>query len=420
MKTEPIVFVGTSDLSGHFRGKSFPAADLAARLARGVGSATTNLFLSAFGTIHYTPFGTQGEVMLVPDETTRVFVPFDGTPAEHFYIGDFKTLTGQPWDFCPRELLRRALKRLHQKTGLRVLATFEQEFTYSGAGSVEIQPYELDAYRRQGVFGEAVLAALRQAGVVPDTFLAEFGPGQFEVTTTPQIGLRAADNAVISREIIQAVAFRLGHRVSFTPVPVPNGTCNGTHIHWSFLDDQDRPVLHEPAAAWELATVGRQFIAGIQHHLPALCAVTAPSPPSYHRLRPNRWAPVMSDVGAVDRGTAQRICPLTALDQAERARQFNVEFRVADATASPYLALAALIHAGLDGILSQRDVITHSPPSLPTTLGQALDLLETCPPAREWFGEDFIAAYLRFKRGELDSTRGWDDAELCRRYGAIY
>jgi len=420
MKTEPIVFVGTSDLSGHFRGKSFPEADLAARLENGVGSATTNLFLSAFGTIHHTPFGTQGEVMLVPDTSTRVFVPFDGTPAEHFYIGDFKTLAGEPWDFCPRELLRRALDRLQRETGLRLLATFEQEFTYSGAGSSEIQPYELDAYRRQGIFGESVLAALRQAGVVPDTFLAEFGPAQFEVTSAPEIGLRAADNAVISREIIQAVAFRLGHRASFTPVPVPNGSCNGTHIHWSFLDDQNRPVLHDPTASWELATVGRQFIAGIQHHLPALCAITAPSPPSYHRLRPNRWAPVRSDVGAIDRGTAQRICPLTARDPQGRARQCNVEFRVADATASPYLALAALVQAGLDGIKAERDIVMTSPQPLPTELGEALGLLEACSAARDWFGDAFLTAYLAFKRGELESTRGWDDAELCRRYGAIY
>ena len=66
MQREQIVFVGTSDLSGHFRGKSFPVADLPARVERGVGLAPSNLFLSAFGPIHTTPFGTAGEVFLVP------------------------------------------------------------------------------------------------------------------------------------------------------------------------------------------------------------------------------------------------------------------------------------------------------------------------------------------------------------------
>src|ERR1700684_178372 len=151
MRREQIVFVGTSDLSGHFRGKSFPAADLPARLQRGVGLAPTNMFLSAFGPIQVTTFGTVGEVLLIPDLSTRVLVPFDDTAEEHFYIADIKTLEGAPWDFCPRQLLRRALDRVEHETGCRLLAGFEQEFVYSGVGGLQ-QPYELDKYRRQGSF----------------------------------------------------------------------------------------------------------------------------------------------------------------------------------------------------------------------------------------------------------------------------
>src|ERR1700679_624713 len=87
MQREQIVFVGTSDLSGHFRGKSFPLADLTSRLARGVGLAPTNMFISAFGPIQVTTFGTVGEVFLVPDPNTRVLVPFEEGPAEYFFIG---------------------------------------------------------------------------------------------------------------------------------------------------------------------------------------------------------------------------------------------------------------------------------------------------------------------------------------------
>jgi glutamine synthetase len=420
MRREPIVFVGTSDLSGHFRGKSFPAADLPARLQRGVGIAPTNIFISAFGPIQMTTFGTQGEVFLVPDSTTRVFVPFEGSTAEHFFLGDIRTLEGGPWDFCPRQVLRRALDRLKSETGYQLLASFEQEFTYSGVAAHPQQPFELDAYRRQGAFGETLLAALRQAGVIPDSFLAEFGPQQFEVTSAPARGLRAADDAVITRELAQAVAFRMGHRVSFAPIPEPSGTGNGTHIHWSFLDEDEQPVLYDAHRPWALSLLGSQFVAGILHHLPALCAVTTPSLSSYYRLRPHRWAPVFADAGLMDRGTALRICPVVGSDQASRARQFNVEFRVADATASPYLALAVMVQAGLDGIRHQRQVEDAGPRALPHSLEQALLLLEACGPAAEWLGADLFSAYLQFKRAEIMGLETLDETEICRRYAEVY
>src|SRR5208282_6040206 len=252
MEREPIAFVGISDLSAHFRGKSFPAAELPSRLQRGVGLAPANIFLSAFGPIQVASFGTHGEVALVPDPTTRVLVPFEGGAGEHFFLGDLRTLEGAPWEFCPRHVLRRALERLERETGLRLLASFEQEFTYSGVAAHPMQPYELDAYRRQGIFGETLIAAMRQAGVVPDSFLSEYGPRQFEVTAAPALGLRAADDAVITRELAQAVAFRLGERVSFAPIHEPNGVGNGTHIHWSFIDGDGRPVLYDEGRPWQL------------------------------------------------------------------------------------------------------------------------------------------------------------------------
>lgn len=420
MQREQIVFVGTSDLSGHFRGKSFPVADLPARLQRGVGLAPTNIFISAFGPIQMTTFGTQGEVFLIPDPTTRVYVAFEASAAEYFFLGDIKTADGTPWHFCPRALLRRALDRLEAETGVQLLAAFEQEFTYSGVAGQIWQPYELGAYRRQGVFGEALLAAMRQVGVIPDSFLSEYGREQYEVTVAPARGVRAADDAVITRQLAHAVAFRLGHRVSFNPIPDPGATGNGTHIHWSFLDEENRPVLYEEKRPWHLSAMGSQFIAGIQHHLPALCAVTAPSVPSYFRLRPNRWAPVCADVAPLDRGAAVRICPLAGSDPVERARQFNIEFRVADATASPYLALAVLVQAGLDGVRRRLQIDTKRPPPLPASLGDALRLLEGSEAAADWLGEEFLSAYLKFKRAEIKGLDDLDESEICRRYAEVY
>lgn len=420
MEREQIVFVGTSDLSGHFRGKSFPAADLPARLQRGVGLAPSNLFLSASGPIQMTPFGTLGEVLLIPDSATRVTVPFAGSATEDFFLGDLRTLEGAHWEFCPRHVLRRALERLQRETGLRLLAAFEQEFTYSGAAGQPAQPYALDAYRRQGVYGEALLAALREARVMPDSFLAEYGPRQFEVTVAPALGLRAADDAVITRELAQAVAFRLGQRVCFAPLAEVDGVTNGTHIHFSLLDAEDRPALYDERQSWQLSALGGHFVAGVQHHLPALCALTAASPPSYYRLRPHGWAPTRADVGLLDRGAALRICPGSARDPAQRARQFNVEFRVADATVSPYLALAGLVQAGLDGIRLRRTLELERPQALPDSLEAALAQLESAQAPAEWLGAELLAAYLAFKRAELAGLVNLDETEICRRYADYY
>ena len=421
MQREQLIFLGTSDLSGHFRGKSFRAADLEGKLQSGIGLSPTNIFMGAFGPIQFTSFGTRGEVFLIPDPTTRVSVEFaDGGADELFIIGDLKTAEGEPWSHCPRQVLRRALDDLERETGLTLLAAFEQEFQYSGVPSYPPRPYELDGLRRQGLFGETLLGALRQAGVVPEAFLAEYGPQQFEVTCAPALGLRAADDAVITRELARAVAHRFGHGVSFAPIPTPDGVGNGTHIHFSFLDRDGRPTLYDERGALNLSKIGSRFVAGIVHHLPALCAMTTPSVASYFRLRPNRWAPVQADAGPMDRGASIRTAPLNAREPERRARQFNVEFRVADATASPYLALAAMVQAGLDGIREQRDINSGAGKPLPTSLSAALTLLEQTHAARAWFGAGLLADYLSFKRAELAALSDLDETEICRRYREAY
>jgi glutamine synthetase len=154
--------------------------------------------------------------------------------------------------------------------------------------------------------------------------------------------------------------------------------------------------------------------------LPALCAVTAPSVPSYYRLRPNRWAPVRADVGALDRGSALRISPVFGSDPQHLARQFNAEFRVADATASPYLVLAVLVQAGLDGIRQRREIETKNPPPLPTSLAAALTLLEISDSAADWLGSDLRSAYVLFKRAEIKGLENLDELEICRRYAEAY
>ncbi len=420
MTPEPLAFIGTSDLAGLMRGKSLPLAALPGRMARGVGITHSNLLMSVFGPIHETPFGTAGDLMLVPDPATRTEIPVSDAPGIALLLGDFRTTEGEPWAFCPRGFLARGLAALEAEFGLRLIATFEQELAYTGVEDRPGSPYTLDALRRQGPFGGALLAAMRAAGIEPDSFLAEYGPQQFEVTAGPRPGLRAADEAVLVRELARATAANLGQRAILAPMLQPDGIGNGTHIHWSLQDAAGQPVTHDPAGLHGLSAVAEHVCAGMLHHLPALCAVTAPSAASYFRLRPGRWAPTLADLGVQDRGSAVRICPVYATASESVAHQFNVEFRVADAAASPYLALGALVQAALDGLRQRRRLADHAAAPLPGSLTAALDLFSASPAMETGFGPAFHNLYLRFKRAELRALDGLDDEAICDRYAAIY
>jgi glutamine synthetase len=422
MIREELVFVATCDISGHVRGKGFPARELPARLAKGIGWTGSNLMMSPFGPIWDTPFGTAGDLMIVPDPSAEVRVDFaDGSAVEHFFLGDIRNTDGSVWECCPRDFLRRAIKQLDEAAGLRLAAAFEQEFLYTGTIERPGDAYALAAFRRQGTFGETFIAALRAAGVIPDTFLAEYGPRQYEVTVMPQPALTAADHAAITREMARAAAYRLGHRVIFSPKPDPELVGNGVHIHMSFNDMAGRPATHAAGEPMELSKPAHHFFAGVLHHMPAICAITAPSPVSYLRLTPNAWAPTSIDLVRQDRGASLRICPTFAAATAEeRARQFHVEFRVTDAAASPYLALGAVIFAGVDGIRRELPLPSGSPQALPRSLPQALDRLAASETVAGWFGPTHFDAYLRFKRVEAEKVAEVPPAELCARYAEVY
>jgi glutamine synthetase len=424
MIREELVFVATCDISGHVRGKGFPARELPARLKKGIGWTGSNLMMSPQGPIWDTPFGTAGDLMIVPDPAAEVRVDFaDGSAVEHFFLGDTCTTDGRPWECCPRDFLRRAIEALEDAAGLRLVAAFEQEFVDGGVAEQPGDAYALGAFRRGAPFGEVFIAALRAAGVVPDTFLAEYGPRQFEVTVKPQPALVAADHAVITREMARAAAFRLGRRVTFSPKPDPEGVGNGVHIHMSLIDAAGRPATHAPDGKLGLSPPAAEFLAGVLHHMPAICAVTAPSPVSYLRLVPNRWAPTVIDLLQQDRGACLRLCPVFAAGSPEETRrQFHFEFRAADAAASPYLALGAVIFAGADGIRRQLRLpqTGGTPPSLPRSLPEALEGLAASDTAAGWFGPTHLDAYLRFKRAEWEQVAALSESELCERYAEIY
>ena len=147
------------------------------------------------------------------------------------------------------------------------------------------------------------------------------------------------------------------------------------------------------------------------HHLPAIAAITAPSPVSYLRLTPNRWAPTVVDIVQQDRGAALRVCPVFAASEPEEiARQFNVEFRVCDGAASPYLALGAVMFAGADGVRRKLALPGRGPAAaLPHSLGEALRVMEASEVVQTGSGRcswrPICATSVRSSRIRISSTQ---------------
>ncbi len=437
MELEELVMLCICDYAGQVRGKGFPASELAERLRTGIGLAPTNLMINAFGEIGDSPWGPRGELLMLPDPTTEVMVDFAGArPPERFLLADLTELDGTPWACCPRGWLARGLEALAREFGLIVKAAFEHEFHYSGAEVRLGDSYLLDAMRLQGGFAQNLLPALRSNGIIPDTFLPEYGPQQFEVTCKPALGLAAADDAIRLREITRAVARFHGHKATFSPVMAAGAVGNGVHVHFSLQDRDGTPVSYDATAAHGIGEAAGHFVEGILSEMPALVAFTAPSLVSYERLKPHRWSATYNNLGDRDREAGIRLCPLTRLPGSDPAASFNVEYRAADAAANPYMVLGALVWAGLKGLRDKRrlrEPTARDPDEmniaerealglvhLPRSLSDALLLLEQNETMGQAMGAEFRAAYLLHKRSEIEFLKDYSPDAQIARYADAY
>jgi glutamine synthetase len=437
MKREQLVVACCSDLAGKVRGKAFPASDFERRLKRGVGWTPTNVQITCFDAIAESPFGALGDLVMIPDPTTRTRLDLDeGETAEEFVIGDIKNTDGTPWDYCTRSLLKAALVRLDRVAGLTLLGAFEHEFQLKDRVGPLGESFTLAGMRSERRFGETLVAAMRAAGIAPETIMKEFGANQFEVTLGAQRGVIITDHSLVARELVHAVAAQLGRQATFTPIRHPAGVGNGVHIHLSFLDAEGRPATYDPNRENGLSEAASQFVAGILKYLDSIVAITAPSVISYLRLTPHRWSAAFNNLGFRDREAAVRICPISDISDVDPAAQFNFEFRAADAAASPYLQLAALVHAGVQGIeeeliapkateedLSLLDAVSLSARGysrLPPTLHDALKRFQANGVVTGWFPAGFADTYVKHKQGEIAFLNGRDQAEICRAYEEVY
>jgi glutamine synthetase len=434
---EPLTVALTHDIAGKTRGKAFPTAQLAKRIQRGVGWTPTNVQITCFDAIAESPFGALGDLALIPDPEAKVFVDYaDGSAPESFVIGDIRSLEGEPWSCCTRSILKGALARLERLAGVTILGAFEHEFQLRGPSPGQGWAYSMAGFRHQALFCETLMAAMKAGGLKPDTVMKEYGDNQYEVTIMPDQGVRVADASTILRELVNATAIRAGESATFTPIRDPAGVGNGVHVHLSFLDADGLPATYDADRPHGMSALTGAFIAGVLKYLDRIVAITAPSVISYTRLTPHRWSAAFNNLGYRDREASVRICPVSLTAGESVARQYNFEYRAADATSSPHLTLAAIVHAGCQGIeeklappaattedlslLTPGELAARGYLRLPTTLAEALDRFGGDAIVTGWFPEGFAEIYVAHKKGEMKYLQGLTEAEVFAIYEAVY
>ena len=423
------------DLGGIVRGRSVPSAQLPERLQEGVGWVPANSALTPLGALaEPNPFGSIGDLRLLPDPRTRVRVESAGAPLE-LLLCDIVETDGTPWQGCPRRFLSESVAELDAQLGAHAQVSFEHEFQLLRSAPSPL-PFSLAAQMHAAPLGEQLLDALAQAGLEPELFFGEFAPWQFELPIAPADALTAADRAVVLRELVREVARRQGDRATFVPLLDPQGAGNGVHIHLRLLSSDGEPLLFDRDRPGMLSGTGASFAAGILAHAPALVALTAPSPVSAPRLAPHRWGAGAAALGVQNREALLRIPPVVSLAARDPAHQLRLEYRAADASANPYLALGALLRAGLAGVrerlpppplleadpatLEREHALRFGVGALPDSLGGALDALAGDTVVRGWTGTLLYDAYQSLKRAELAAVEGLDLGEACRRYAEAY
>ena len=403
----------------------------AGRARAGVGLAKGVLALDPSGALHpESGLSPVGECRLIPDLSTLTPLPFargQAMVACDMTESDAST----PWEGCPRTALKRVLGHLAER-GYRSLASYEAEFyVWDQCGPLDRTPYAGSfALTSAADFLAELAETLEEMGIRPEQCHAEVGHGNLELSVGEDEALVAADKRVMVLEAIRGVAHRMGLETTMAPKPYLDAAGNGHHLHVSLYED-DAPVLFDTSGA--LSAPGAGFVAGILEHLPAVMAFTAPSPNSYQRLAPGMWSSAYAAYGLDNREAAVRLASPAAGRESETA---NVELKPVDVTSNPYLALAAVLAAGMDGI--ERGLDPGEPTMVdPATLGdeertrrgirplpaspdEALDALEEDQVLIEAFGEPLVRTHVAVARAQAAMAKELEPEEVASAAATLY
>jgi glutamine synthetase len=416
------------DIHGVAKTKSIPVAHFEDCLKDGAGFAGFALW--GLGQEPHDP-----DYMAVGDLATLTLMPWQPGYARIVCNGRVK---GKPWPFDTRHLLAQQVRRLAEK-GWTAYAGMEPEFMLlsrtpdgrlapADATDVLDKPcYDFKGLNRSRAFLEKLTESLTAAGLDVYQIDHEDANGQFEVNFTYGDAMTTCDRIILFRMAATEIAREFGAVCTFMPKPMSDRTGTGMHMHLSigdekkqnlFLDEKDRRGLG-------LSPLAYHFLGGLLHHAPALTALCAPTVNSYKRLVVGRsfsgatWAPAYISYGDNNRTSMVRV-PYGRL-----------ELRLPDSGCNPYLAAAAVLAAGLDGLerklnpgepnnfnhytKTEAELKERGIKVLPQSLNEALQALEADPLFGQALGEGFIAEFLRLKRMEwVDYHRHVSDWEVKR------
>jgi glutamine synthetase len=396
----------------------------------------------------------ESDMLLLPDPSTAVLDPFRQHKTLNLTFSVFDPLTGAAYSRDPRNVARKAEEYL-KGTGIADVSYFgpEAEFYIFDSARFSTGPnegfYHLDsiegawntgreenganlAYKppfKGGYFPvppmdhytdlrSEMVKKLIEVGITTEMQHHEVGTaGQAEIDIRFGPLLKMADDLMLYKYVIKSVARAAGKTVTFMPKPLFGDNGNGMHCHQSLWKD-GAPLFYDEVGYGGLSDIGRWYVGGLLKHAPSLLAFTNPTVNSYHRLVPGFEAPVNLVYSNRNRSACCRI-PITGSNPKAK----RIEFRVPDPSANPYLAFAAMLMAGIDGIKNKieppepvdKDLYELPPdeaaaiPQVPGSLEAVLNSLEADHgflTEGGVFTEDLIETWIDYKRTrELDAIR---------------
>jgi glutamine synthetase len=409
----------TPDLNGVSRGKSVVADHLGAYASHGL-ALVSDIYCwdhecwVATGT----GFGediTFADLVLRPDLSTFCALPH--LPGEARVICDVEYADGRAVEASPRRVLARVLERAAE-LGFTARMQVEYEFYLLDPETLEPPFPGTDitttlTNQRLPVLRELVRHT-KGLGLAPTTLNQEWGPTQYELNFDAAIGLAAGDQAFTYKTYAKEIAGQHGLRATFMTKPFADQSGSSSHLHLSLLDGAGRNVFADDADADGVSDQLRAAVAGQLAHSRALNALLGPTVNCAKRYRKGTYAPASVTWGFENRSVAVRV-------KAWRAERTHVENRLGCGSSNPYLALAGVLAASLDGIrrgLEAPDPMRTNAYRLddlelpPGTLEESLEAFERDEVLLEWLDPEFVKAFAALKRHEIAKARA-----ACPEYG---
>ena len=360
----------------------------------------------------------ESDMLLVPDLATFAIYPWASPVGKVArLVCDIHNPDGTPFAGCPRLALRSVIARAG-KRGWKMMAGSEAEFflfrtdgngsptilTHDAGKYFDLVPTDLGEETRRDI-----VSVLETLGFEVEAAHHEVAPGQHEIDFRYDDAIVTADNIVTFRFVVKKVALDHGLHATFMPKPLFGQNGSGMHTHQSLFDSRGRNIFYDPKGPYQLSAVARAYIAGILDHAGAFVAITNPLVNSYKRLVPGFEAPINLAYSARNRSASIRIPMYSPSPKAKR-----LEFRSPDPSCNGYLAFAAMLMAGLDGIESKinpgqpldKDIYGMTPeelkdiPKMPGSLEEALENLRNDHAfllKGDVFTDDVIETWIQYK-----------------------